>query len=396
MMTTPNKTLAGRPPFLPAAILALLSLTSVAQASTIEAPPPGDILGRYMVHRARLEGHAIHLEDNAQTRVRFLADSTSPTGDLDLSFLRLDGEAWYSARDHMYREETRMTQQSASYALAWDYGMTKASHGWEVPRTANWRSVGYLAQANAKKAGVDEDVFAAARRIMQADRAALPASYAVAAMLLREKQSFMRDDAMRRARGLDDAILRRFLAAKGPEGIQAGDAVYLMTVLEGELNRWHAGGVSVHGARQLPVVFRLARAAAAYKEDRDYAKLSACTSTKEGRWAASGDGSAEVASRPCLVDYTDQDLYRWYQRQYSLEMPGRGQAGRYQNLIDAMRLVHPLWVPAHRPWAISEGATVEVLQHIALRSEELDPRSEQADEVLTQRARAVVMGVNRP
>lgn len=396
MMTFPVPNVPARWRRLPVALAALLAAVDTSSVAAKDPPPPGDILGTYLVHRARFEGKKIRLNSNATTRLRFLADPASPTSEVDTSLLRLDGEAWYAARDHMYRDEMRMSQGEAANALAWDYGMTKASHAWEVPRTVSWLSVGELAQASAKKAGLDEDIFTRARLAMPADLVALPASYAVAAMLLREKQAAVQDAASRQARGLDDAVLRRFLAASTPADIRADDAVYLMALLEGEMNRWGGGRPSAHQARQLPVALRLARAAAAYQDDRDYAQTNPCVSTADGRWASSGSGEAGTAFRPCLVDHTDQDLYRWYRRVYEREMPAQPGAGRYSHLVAAMRLIHPFWVPPLRPWAISAGAHIEVIQHLALRGHVLDPRSELADEIVTRRARKVVMEVPKP
>ncbi|UPG90656.1 hypothetical protein L2Y96_02465 [Luteibacter aegosomaticola] len=399
-MSTPFPRKARRCSRLSRTFAALLCISSLVEASAAEPPPPGDVLGSYMVHRARFEGKAIRLSNNATTRVRFLADPTSPTSEIDTSLLRLDGEAWYAARDHMYRDETRMSQAEAASALAWDYGMTKAAHAWEVPRTATWLSVGALAQAHAKKAGLDDDVFLRARITMPGSLVALPASYAVAAMLLREKLAAVRGAPERTVRGLDDGVLRRFLAASGPADVGADDAVYLMAVLEGEMNRWRGGRPSAHNARQLPVMLRLARAAAAYSDDRVDPRASPCVSTTDGRWVSSGTGSgsgeADAGYRPCLVDYTDQDLFRWYRRLYEREMPQHPGAGAHSHLLAAMRLVHPLWVPPLRPWAISAAAHVEVIQHLALRGHALDARSELADDILTRRARKLLMEVPKP
>jgi hypothetical protein len=399
-MNTQTPWQARQPGRLSLAFTILFCVAGPVGATVAQTPPPGDILGSYMVHRARFEGRVIRLSNNATTRVRFLADPTSPTSEVDTSLLRLDGEAWYAARDHMYRDETRMSQAEAAAALAWDYGMTKAAHAWEVPRTATWLSVGALAQAHAKKAGLDDDIFLRARITMPGSLVALPASYAVAAMLLREKLAAVRGAPERTVRGLDDGVLQRFLAASGPADVGADDAVYLMAVLEGEMNRWRGGRPSAHNVRQLPVVLRLARAAAAYSDERLDTRASPCASTADGRWVSSGTGSgsgeADAGYRPCLVDYTDQDLFRWYRRLYEREMPQQPGVGTYGHLLAAMRLVHPLWVPPLRPWAISAAAHVEVIQHLALRGHALDARSELADDILTRRARKLLMEVSKP
>lgn len=375
-----------------ATALLLTVLPTWGELAAHSAPPPGDILGSYLQHRAWMEAGAIQVRDNDQMRVRFLADSRSPVSRLDLTFARYEGDAWYAARDHQDRDGSPMDQDGAVRAMAWDLGMTRASEPWEVAVTTAWPAVRPDAQRQAEKAGLDEDVFRKARLMMPAPIVAMTANYAVAAMLLREKLSHVRTEDERASRGLDDSVLRRFLAAGQASDLEPGDAAYLMSLLEGEQEHWAGGGSTSHGVRQLPVPLRLARAAAAYRDGSGTAHPCATQASDD----ATGSGETGTSAGACLVDRTDQDLYAWYRRVFEREMPSQPARGPHKHLVEALRAVHPLWVPPLRPWAISAGARVEIVEHLAVRDGPMDARSEQADAVLTRRARKVAMEVPKP
>lgn len=376
-------------------LIAILLTLNVHSANAHSAPPTGDILGRFIVHKARMEGYDLRTSSNSMARSRFLANFQSPYSRLDLAHARYEGDAWYAARDHMYREGLPMRQDDAVLTMAWDLGMTRASELWEVPASKGWERVDVLARANAVKAGLDEDIYLQARKLWPSTYVAVTANYAVAAMLLRERLALAYTQERRDAMGLDDHVLQRFLAATGPQGVSVSDAAYLMLMLEGEFNRWHAGRLSNQGGRQLPVAFRLARAAAAFRDDLGYLGNSPCVKDASGLFT-SVSGELDTSGWPCLVDMTDQDLHIWYRKMYRREMPEASTAGIHQHLLDALRDVHPLWVPMLRPWALSEAHRIEVTEHLAVRGGPLDGRSLGADEVLTRRVRQVVMGVAKP
>ena len=378
-----------------AVVASILMIHLVPTSHAQSAPPTGDILGRFIVHKARMEGSGLRSPSNATARSRFLANAQSPYSRLDLTHARYEGDAWYAARDHMYREGLPMRQSDAIIAMAWDLGMTRASEVWEIPTSSGWTGVDVLARTQAVKAGLDEDVYLQARKLWPRTYVAVTANYAVAAMLLRERLTLANTHDRRVAAGLDDRVLQRFLAATGPQGVSASDAAYLMLILEGEFNRWHAGHLSNQGGRQLPLPFRLARAAAAFRDDLGYLGNSPCVKDASGLFT-SASGESVVSMWPCLVDMTDQDLHIWYRRMYRREMPETSSAGSHRHLLDPLREVHPLWVPMLRPWALSEAHRVEVAEHLAVREGPLDGRSMGADDVLTRRVRKVVMEVAKP
>lgn len=378
-----------------AIVVSLLMIHLAPAANAQSAPPPGDILGRFIVHKARMEGSALHIPSHATERLRFLANARSSYSRLDLKHAGYEGDAWYAARDHMYREGLPMRQSDAIIAMAWDFGMTRASEVWEIPVSSGWGGVDVLARTQAVKAGLDEDVYLQARKLWPRTYVAVTANYAVAAMLLRERLTLANTYDRRVAAGLDDRVLQRFLAATGPQGVSASDAAYLMLILEGEFNRWHAGHLSNQGGRQLPLPFRLARAAAAFRDDLGYLGYSPCVKDASGLFT-SVSGESGGSQWPCLVDMTDQDLHVWYRQMYRREMPETSSAGAHKHLLDSLREVHPLWVPMLRPWALSEAHRVEVAEHLAVREGPLDGRSLAADDVLSRRVRKVVMEVAKP
>lgn len=378
-----------------AVVASILMIHLVPSAGAQSAPPTGDILGRFIVHKARMEGSDLRTPSNATVRSRFLNNAQSSYSRLDLTHARYEGDAWYAARDHMYREGLPMRQADAVLAMAWDLGMTRASEAWEVPGSSGWEGVDVLARTQAVKAGLDEDIYLQARKLWPRTYVAVTANYAVAAMLLRERLALAHTHDRRVAAGLDDRVLQRFLTATGPQAVSASDAAYLMLILEGEFNRWHAGHLSSQGGRQLPLPFRLARAAAAFRDDLGYLGYSPCVKDASGLFT-SVSGESGASQWPCLVDMTDQDLHVWYRRMYRREMPETSTAGAHKHLLDPLREVHPLWVPMLRPWALSEAHRVEVAEHLAVREGPLDGRSLGADDVLTRRVRKVVMEVAKP
>jgi len=213
---------------------------------------------------------------------------------------------------------------SAVAVLDWDLGLTRARPGRDVETRAGYKDT--FVAASATKADVDADIFWHMVDLTGFRHSTRAATYAVAMQLLREQVRHTAP-ARRAVLGIDEGVFERVMAAAYLDQISHHDMQYLSTLVQHRLIHWQPGGRATSGLRQLPIAFRIARVAAAYRDSQGYVGSFPCrpdATPWEGRAGTGTDGDP----RPlCFAAATDRAVHRWY-----VEESGRQAA----------------WVPPHK------------------------------------------------
>jgi hypothetical protein len=145
-------------------------------------------------------------------------------------------------------------------------------------------------------------------------------------------------------------------------------------LLQGELSHWRAGGTNMHGFRQLPVAFRMARAAAALRDGRGYAAgQDPCDSR--------GLGKHLVFHEPhtmCFVDATDRAVLEWFVDDLLASFVLHPGVGVPTTVADRMTWeisqLRPLWLGLYDASMLPGAMRAEVVEWLAdRRASELAP-----------------------
>ena len=291
------------------------------QGTRILAPPSGDFTAVWMEERIKANGLAGAMRDDDSLRSRLLVDPSSPYSEVgDLRETQAGDAPWVRALHRMDEDlETPMTDAEARAAVAWDLGLTNALPGWSAGSHPVAFAGDSVVQAHLIKAGVAVDIFNQALRLFGERHYAVAAYYAVAAQVLRDRIPTL-PVARRRVSGVREMVLFRFLLADRLTDIVSSDWSYLTHMLESEMSGWHAGRETIYGHREIPLAFRVARVAAAYRQAMPYA----------GRPPCDGHGVADrrVAASPpyesrrelCLSNATDRSVHAWFRRVLETQM----------------------------------------------------------------------------
>ncbi|TCV92022.1 hypothetical protein EC912_10813 [Luteibacter rhizovicinus] len=305
--------------------------------ATAAPPPPGDFLKVLLHERISVEGAhlAVALSDDDYIRA-WMIDPVSPYSGIKEGSRYTPGAAVLQAIASVSVPGHPMSVEGAIDAALWDYGSTKARLNDDIPLSAlPSRFTNVFAGASAVKAGIEPDIFFKALALTGEENHIVAANYAVAVQTLKE----LLDGAPAErhfALGLRKDILTRFLDTNGPQDLPDYDRFYLMRLLDGEMSRWKAGGLSAYGIRELPAVLRVARAAAAFRDLAPYDNGQPCNADGTFRSYIAGGGGADL--RPlCHVDATDRAVYAWYVRDYREQIVSREPKGDSSTLfIDRM------------------------------------------------------------
>jgi hypothetical protein len=112
--------------------------------------------------------------------------------------------------------------------------------------------------------------------------------------------------------GIDEAVFSRVMKAAYLDQVTTYDMQYLSTLVQHRLIHWQPGERSRSGLRALPTVYRVARAAAAYRDAQGYLGSYPCQSDATPADGRAGTG-VEGDDRPlCFVAATDRAVHRWY------------------------------------------------------------------------------------
>ena len=213
---------------------------------------------------------------------------------------RFTNEIWWQAvldGTHGESDEGDLLHQ-----LRRELGMTRARPGVDITPGIGFRDP--LVAANAAKAGLDADIFWHVLDMFGHAGAHRFASQTIGMQLLRESMAATPPDRQLTV-GIYADVFRRVMAASHPSQLTAHDLRYLDTLVQHRL---------LHPGREtdLPVAWRIARVAAAFRDTQGYIGGPPChpDATPHHRYA--GTGRAGDQRVPCLVAATDRAVQGWY------------------------------------------------------------------------------------
>jgi hypothetical protein len=100
--------------------------------------------------------------------------------------------------------------------------------------------------------------------------------------------------------------------------IVGSDWAYLSHMLESEMSGWHAGRTTIHGHREIPVAFRVARVAAAYRQSLPFEGRRPCNANGTVDRTVAASSPHDAAREICLSHASDRAVHAWYR--FVLEM----------------------------------------------------------------------------
>jgi hypothetical protein len=291
------------------------TLAGPAADSGLRSPPTGDFTAVWMDERIKANGLATAMRDDDKVTSTLLKDPSSIYSTLaDVRKQRLRGAPWTKALQRMDEEfETPMTDLEAKQAVAWDLGLTHALPGLSAGEQPVAFAGDALVQAHLIKAGVSVDIFQQAIRLFGAQHYAVAAYYAVAVQVLRDRVPAL-PEARRRASGLREMVGIRFIFAERLTDIGSSDWAYLSHMLESEMSGWHAGRATIYGHREIPVAFRVARVAAAYRQFLPYVGPPPCDTDGAADRRIAAVSPYDASRELCLSNAIDRAVHAWFRR----------------------------------------------------------------------------------
>jgi hypothetical protein len=289
-------------------LLALALLPFPAVAADL---PPVDFLKAYLAERhTPADAYDANFND-AYWKERLLRPSHLPshayTEPAAYDASQID-PAFVAAAARFDKPNRPLYWQQAWSILQWDLGFTKARPE-HVGLPHPFPGYGSEQSAlSAIKAGVQADIFNQSLSIFGNAHSTFAAKYAVAAQILRERIAATPED-QQEIRNVEPDVLERFMALPAGGSLDAYDAQYLRDILESEVNRHTVARPSFRGLREIGTPFRIARVAAAYRDNQSYV-APPCTDTFRYR---EGVASLDPTQGPvCFVDASDRAVYAWY------------------------------------------------------------------------------------
>lgn len=266
------------------------------------------------------------------------------------------------ALDSVSTREHPVNQRDLHNMKVWDLGFTKARMGYDV----HWLPDGlyYQGGANAVKAGIEPDIYERAFDLAGSGYPAIAGSYAVAAQLLRTKLASTPRPRWKEL-GLRQDVIDHFVHADSAAKLSDFDLHYLIQFLDGEMATWDAGHQSAYGLRELPVVFRVGRAAAAYHERNGY-RTNPCLD--DYRYDPVNAGMGGVERRPlCFRDATDRAVRSWYVRTLRDELSSTRSLSQTNpdgvaRMAVSLRSSRQGWIGITRPGGATVAARKEVIE----------------------------------
>lgn len=214
------------------------------------------------------------------------------------------------------------------------------------------------------KSGLEPDLYARAMLLFGTEHPAIVANYAIAAQILREKLAST-PRTLWSEHGLRYDVLDRFVHAQSGDSMYDFDMYYLIHLLDGAMMTWDVGLLSSYGTRELPVLLRVARSAAAYRERLPYHD-EPCGA--HGTYDHSYAGMTGLDKRPlCFDDATDRATHSWYVVQLRDEVSSIEHMPRTGMTI-AERMAAPLkasrqgWIGIRQPGLIHDAMRLEVVE----------------------------------
>jgi len=187
-----------------------------------------------------------------------------------------------------------LTSHQALAVMQWDLGMTRARPGIDITIKAGYRDD--FASASATKADVDPDIFWHVLDLTGYSHSTKGAGYAVGLQILRRQLAETPED-RRIALNVDPDVFKRIMLARHFDEVTEYDLGYVSALVQRRLVHWSVGERTSHGLRALPVAYRIARVAAAYRDLQGYEAGYPCdraANTATGSFKATRPGTHAI------------------------------------------------------------------------------------------------------
>ncbi|QWT19156.1 hypothetical protein KPL74_15560 [Bacillus sp. NP157] len=256
------------------------------------------ILGQMQAERiAQLGIEQATDHDDAWFAQQLLVQPASPYSDVVRTPSLMNELWWREVVDASAADDDQVLD-----ALRRELGMTRARPGVDVMPAGGFRDP--FVAANATKAGLEPDVFWHVLDLFGYEHAPRFASHAVGLQILRE-QIGSTPPARRAAVGVFDDVASRVMRARHPDELSTHDLRYLDTIVQHRLLHPSANA-------GLPIAWRIARAAAAFRDAQGYVTSPPCRPDGTAHPQNAGGGAPGDARIPCFVAAHDRAVHRWY------------------------------------------------------------------------------------
>lgn len=301
--------LANRSPLI--LLLGVVVLAPVPRVGAATTMTGADVLSHLQRERVARLGAAEALRHSNTGLVRqMLADPASPYSELIAEPQFTNDAEWPEMLDRVAGGP--LSSGEALAVMQWDLGMTRARPGIDVVARPGYRDT--FVAASATKADVDADIFWHVLDLTGFSHATKGAAYAVGLQILR-RQLAETDDERRITMSIDPDVFARVMRARHFDELTEYDLGYLSTLVQQRLVHWHVGERATTGLRALPIAYRIARVAAAYRDAQGYVGSYPCQPDARQVVGVAGNGNDD--ERPlCFVAATDRAVHRWYLDEY--------------------------------------------------------------------------------
>jgi len=268
-----------------------------------------------------------------------LVDTASPYSDRDDASLKPPTVIELFAQSLISTPAHAFTQRELHDQKVFESGFTKARPWTDVQDVYGppWRDGRGV--SSHTKGWVDWNFMNGARNVVGSDYPAIAALYAVALQELSDQKAST-SEATRAWLGLRTDIADRALATGVHWTADEDELNYLAVIVEGAMHDWVIRSPRANGARMLPMPFRVARAAAAFRDQMPFT-IDPCLNPRQHNPVTAGMGGAD--DRPlCFSDATDRAVYQWFVKQLRREMatvdiPDRHDAARFERAAAPFR-----------------------------------------------------------
>lgn len=285
-------------------------------------PPTHSALVTLIRAYARLDGNAAYVLSGTDASYAqwVLADPSSPYSALAERDLLPMNDAERLAAQLLATTGHVPDQRELSQRKQRELGFTKSRPWIDVDDFYGAPINTYRGVPSHLKAGVDAAVVVGVREMVGNGYPAIGALYAVAAQLLKEKLNTTTAAEQRRV-GLRAEVLSGMEVMPHAWRPTDFDLHYLAILLDGEMREWDIAEPHNASLPRLPTPLRIARMAAAYRDQQPF-DVDPCRNSREHDPATAGRGGEDP--RPlCFNDATDRAVYAWFVAELHSEMADR-------------------------------------------------------------------------
>jgi hypothetical protein len=292
-------------------LLGVVALAAAPLGATATRVTGVDVLTRWQHERMTRLGASEALGHSNATLVRqMLATPASPYSEPVEEPGFTNEVDWAETLDRI--PGGPLSSSDALTVMRWDLGMTRARPGVDITIKSGYRDD--FAAASAIKADIDPDIFWHVLDLTGYSHSAKGATYAVGLQILRRQLAEETDADRRATLSIDPDVFARAMRARNIDEVTEYDLNYLSTLVQHRLLHWKVGERASTGLRALPVAYRIARVAAAYRDLQGYTTAYPCR--RDATPVASYSGSDGSDPPLCFVAATDRAVHRWYLDEY--------------------------------------------------------------------------------